>query len=549
MSKRWLFLMAIGFSSPLMGQMTPTTQLATTTVSNGEVPLAEPFRSRVSGIEFCPPAGGQLIRQVNSGDIVRFIYGQRSWDLRAKFVHLNKPVHLSQPIIDNGTGGLLEMTVEELKATNPSANVLFQGVKEVGDTKVKVAVIEARYNQGADRATTREAIFRLDDQNYYMLQLTSPGMPKGAPEQEANESPDEELASNTFSRVLETVKLLDRADLKKEQVKRLFRTREVFATWDVTRLKEALVAEQFLRIIRDGKDVGYMQERDQATQEGNNDGVEVTMKVHLVNDQEPVAPSPAPPPAQADNNGQLIPLPIVPAQPAAPVNTGPTRIDRVAKMFVSYDRRHEIWSVDSLIDDGGLVPLKTSEMGNSDMELHRVLDRKAAAEGLNGDEKHLDRHDPPVIQAESYHLSVNNYAKVQKGVPIEQDLPVYYIPQALAHLLPRLLPLKQPGTYMFASYVSEQRAVMARYVDVLDEQEVDLDGKKIRAVPVTDRIGVEGSATTHYMARNGQWLGSVNDEQKLMVLPSDRETILQIWKDAKLDDPIIQDVPAPVMSP
>ena len=123
-------------------------------------------------------------------------------------------------------------------------------------------------------------------------------------------------------------------------------------------------------------------------------------------------------------------------------------------------------------------------------------------------------------------------------MPIERDLPVYYIPLAITHLLPRLVPLDEPGQYMFASYVSDQKEVMARYVDVQREQELMLDGKKIRAIPVMDRIGVEGSATTHYMTHEGEWLGSVNVDQKVMVLPSDKESIKQLWKDADLGDAV-----------
>jgi hypothetical protein len=45
---------------------------------------------------------------------------------------------------------------------------------------------------------------------------------------------------------------------------------------------------------------------------------------------------------------------------------------------------------------------------------------------------------------------------------------------------------------------------------------------------------VDGAPTLHYLTRDGQWLGSVNEEQKLTVLPSDAETIRMLWKDAKL---------------
>jgi hypothetical protein len=164
-----------------------------------------------------------------------------------------------------------------------------------------------------------------------------------------------------------------------------------------------------------------------------------------------------------------------------------------------------------------------------------VLDRQAAKDHEVGDEK--DKSQPPVRKTERYTLSVNTYAKVgSSGAPVTRQLPVFYLPQALGHLLPRLLPLGDARTYMFATYVNDQREVMSRYIDVQREQDATLDGRHVRAIPVIDRIGVQGSATTHYITRDGQWLGSVNEDAKIAVLPSDEGEIKRLWKDAKFSD-------------
>ena len=59
-----------------------------------------------------------------------------------------------------------------------------------------------------------------------------------------------------------------------------------------------------------------------------------------------------------------------------------------------------------------------------------------------------------------------------------------------------------------------------------------INDQRVVAVPIRDRIGVDGSATTHYMTKDGRWLGSVNTDQKLQVLPSDRDSLEPIWKNA-----------------
>jgi hypothetical protein len=90
---------------------------------------------------------------------------------------------------------------------------------------------------------------------------------------------------------------------------------------------------------------------------------------------------------------------------------------------------------------------------------------------------------------------------------------------------------------MFATYVADRGEVMSRYVDVGREQPVKLAGLEVRAIPVRDRIGLEGSATTHYLSPEGRYLGSVNEETRITVTPTDAKTLEQIWKEANLTRP------------
>jgi hypothetical protein len=88
---------------------------------------------------------------------------------------------------------------------------------------------------------------------------------------------------------------------------------------------------------------------------------------------------------------------------------------------------------------------------------------------------------------------------------------------------------------------------MARYVDVLKEQEVTFNGQKIRAVPIRDRITWEGPITTHYVSTDGKYLGSestllsrVNGQEKrskITVVPTDAATLSKIWVDPNLTEP------------
>ena len=90
---------------------------------------------------------------------------------------------------------------------------------------------------------------------------------------------------------------------------------------------------------------------------------------------------------------------------------------------------------------------------------------------------------------------------------------------------------------MFASYIGDQREVVRRFVDVGMEGEYNLNGKKIHAIPIKDRLGLEGSATTHYVTPEGEYLGSVNPDSKVTIVPTDAATLEKMWKDINLSRP------------
>ena len=294
-------------------------------------------------------------------------------------------------------------------------------------------------------------------------------------------------------------------------MQRLYRTQEFLSLLDEKQIRAVLHPDEVLRVVRDKKDVGYVEVTEKPATHASHDGVEIVLRSRIISQTPAASP--------------------VAAEPGAVAK--PAQVDRLATFFVSFDRRSEDWSVITTMIDGTNAPRTTTELGNSDRETQRVLDTDAIKNHEIDDPK--DPKQPPMVSVEKYVLSVNDYSKEHTGLPVERDLPPQsYLPQALGELLPRLLPLDDPRTYMFAFYVGDEHEVMARYVDVEPVQDVEFDGRVQRAVIVRDRIGVDGAPTLHYLTRDGQWLGSVNEEQKLTVLPSDAETIRMLWKDAKL---------------
>jgi hypothetical protein len=79
--------------------------------------------------------------------------------------------------------------------------------------------------------------------------------------------------------------------------------------------------------------------------------------------------------------------------------------------------------------------------------------------------------------------------------------------------------------------------VMLRYVDVEPERTLTFDGRRVQAIAVHERLGLEGSVTTHYMTADGRYLGSVNEDSRITVLPTDADTLERIWTTPDLTRP------------
>jgi hypothetical protein len=323
----------------------------------------------------------------------------------------------------------------------------------------------------------------------------------------------------SFTDMLDTVHLLEQTAVREEQEERLMHTRTLFVNWTPERIKAALVKEQWLRLMRDGKDVGYS---------------------YVVEDIGRDLPRPGHKESAftGGQDGALIGIRSR-TMPQAGV-----RVDAESWMWVSLDRKHEKWANNAYIDKGKDASGKpqidhVGDVGSSDVEERTVFDKDLEGQGeqIGPGKDNVDKNQPPYRRAEIHTLNDEQVGKDQNGEPVIRQLPVFYIAQGTAHLLPRLINRREAQKYMFASYVPEKREVMARYVDVGVEQEVTLGGQKVMAIPVRDRIGFEGSVTTHYVNAAGQYLGSVNPDTKVEILPSDAATLERIWKDVDLSKP------------
>lgn len=461
--------------------------------------LGQVFESQTGGIALRPPAGASEIRRAGDPDlVVEFIEEQKGWALKVHRMTFSQPMVLSTNDPTGSPPGILEATAQQFRTAQVNVEIVRQDVVNHG--ALEMGMLAMRYGTPQARKLAQQAIIKADDRVFYTLTFNSRSGVRPREDQageEAKVDPAEREAVETFQAVLDTVKVMDRAHIKLEQDERLRRTQVLLPNLNKARMTDAMMPEQWMRIIRDGRDIGYSYTVEEAHTYGGEAGVLVSSRMRTL--------------PQAD-----------------------VRVDVALSMYVSFNRKREWWSttVRMVNEDRQMEALET---GTLEERTRRV--RVPQAGGGIGED------DQPVMQAVQ-----QRFLAVTRSVERHEDryanmVPPYYLPQALGHMLPRLLPLNEARGYLFVSYISDQKELMFRYIDVGQEEEVDLLGRQVRAVPIADRIGLQGVPTIHYVSADGAYLGSrsvietEDGESISWIVPADADTIKSRWPDAQLTKP------------
>lgn len=485
----------------------PDAVVAPPAATRGPIKLGDALEFSRAGVSVRPPVGMKAIRYARPDEIVQFVDQQRQWTISLKRYILPEPYPLTSVHAARGANrtGMVEVTLLRIKQAAPDADVLRNDTTFVGEAET--GMLALRYNVGTQKKLNQRALIQANEQMYYDLAMVSPGTA-----QKDAEDPAEREAVEAFRTVLDSVKLLDLADVKRDQEERLFNTRALFMELG-PKMQKVLIPEQWFRVQRDGKDIGYSYHVERIDKKAAGQGVEVGTRTRLLREEE-------------QDDFELM-------------------------RSVTHDLKHEQFS--QLFVSG-----KTSEkfddrnwsmgFGTSDRNTQRVYD--AEQDRFTKDK---DKSKQPAVRLrEICTLNVAFYGRHSNPEPFTQGVPPWYLPQATSHLLPRLLPLAWEKKYMFASYQGDENfpMVRSRYVDVLRDRDVVLAGQKVRAVPITDWMD-EGTVTTHYMSMDGKYLGSETKidhgdvpPSTVTVIPSDVATIMKIWPEANTKAPAEAQRPA-----
>lgn len=469
--------------------------------------LGEWFENKTAGISLRTPAGSSEIHKAGMPDlIVEFHDQEHDILVRVSKLELREPRPLGDYLEKKQSKDGVLRSVSKSISEEYRAEKLREQILKVG--KYPMGVLAFRLQQGSRRTFHQQALIPVDQRFYYSITMTSPAAAAGAQQVD----PKEKLAADTFKEMLESVELHDRTAIARDQEERLFRTRALLLEiCEPKSVEKVLQAQQCLRLIQDGKDLGYSYVVEEKTTLDNRPGTLISVR------------------------SRTTPAPSV-------------QVDVVSQMFISDDWKHESWSHLATSQNGKQKNTR-SELGLSDLMEKDVLaeNRTRAVKTPDGD---VDEKQPVMQRIREHKLEVTTSLEAASGKPVTRDLPPWYLPQAARHLLPRLLASTEPKTYMFATYESEQGQLMSRYVDVQEQRDVSLAGKRFTAVPVKMRVGLEGAPTTYYVSPEGQFLGSetvyeTNGRKSVVqVIPSDEKTLKDLWFNPYLSKPKAGEIPA-----
>jgi hypothetical protein len=492
--------------------------------------LGPEFRSPAYGIALRPPANCDAA-PTGADQIAEFDDAKGHWTLKVMRRTFQQPTPLTDYNDQFGQSheGLLTLTVRQLR-NQQLLKVVAQDVIHIGQGgKTAVGILAMRYDRDLEHRLRQEALIAANDQLYYVLELDTPARP-GA--DNGVEDPGERRAADAFNQMLDSVELLDRRAIYRDQADRLIRTAGLLASFTPQYVQDRLIPEQYLRLQRDGRDVGYTYEYEEVD----------------------------------DKAGRIAGTPVVRIDMRSETTPSEgTDLQVQSRLTVTTDRKHEVWenlatvSVKPTPQNKAGTQTLFTEVGSSEQQVKvtAIPPGSALEAPPSAQPQSPDLQGQPGLRMKTvWTMTVVRTSSDVQNPDIKQDfpkftqeLPVFYLPMALSHLLPRLIPYTVPDTYLFATYVPDgdhgNPAVMMRYIDVLPAETVRLDGQTVLAVAIRDHVGLEGPTTTHYVsAESGHYLGSVTSivgadgiSTTEMVLPTDAATLRQIWPNCDLTRP------------
>ena len=243
----------------------------------------ERWREHSYGISLRPPLGSRLMSQTADDAILR-IYGQGGYTIR---LYIKKaPAQLT-------VQRLITQAIHQLGGAYPSATILDQQWPQLADRPAA-----AIYFRIPDRKqgpwVMAQTFLRLDSTALLMAQL------------EADEAQYPQ-ARPAFEAMLASLEIQDPKEINQARTEQINRGESWRQKLTTQQLHDAIEPNQWLRIIENGEDIGYMRIKEHAVNQMGHSGIRIDVQTRI--------------------------------------NVNNRAVDSIANFFASDNGEHEVWSV------------------------------------------------------------------------------------------------------------------------------------------------------------------------------------------------------------
>ncbi len=479
------------------------------------------FESVEAGVKLQLPAGdARTVGSANPPEdpqaLAVVTNPSENWRFELRAVPLDRPVSLRSNELPEGgrQAGLLELTAADMQR-RLNGDLLRLELAPLPDADAGVFAV--RYTLGPVTQLRQDALIRANDRLYYRLTLVSPA-PAGDVEA-LSESEEVKRAVVAFREAFDSFESIDQSALRDEQEKRLVSTRAMLVNLQPRgRLAAACGGEQWWIIKQAGQPVGFAQVIEEAADSLPPDAFNAFSDSERPGRADPMA-----------SDGVRVGVRL--RMQAGETDT----IDRASWSYASRQLDEgDFREANILVDEEGRAQ-RGVVIGQMRSRKVPVRDLTPRGPGL-GSTPTFDL----VEQAElEVTFTLDGHVV---GDPLVRQVPVFYVPRAIDHLLPRLLATwGKPQGYMVAAYAPDRREIFSRYLDVGEPEVVTLPaGGQGRAIVVTSRMGYSGQPTRHFIdPKTFVWLGSSTPSTSTQIYPVTREALEQalvgtaIWDDAE----------------
>jgi len=429
--------------------MTWVVLLAAAPTARGEIKLADEFLDANYGYSLRPPLNCQIVRQSSpaqggTAELVRFIPQEGNWILTVQLTTLPKEV--AMPV-------LLAGLQDELRRKYPGLKV-YRAVRRPTAGR-SGAVLVAGYTVGNMRWLHQQALIRLAPTQVFTLMLNSPLSTR-------------ETTEPLFDAVLRTFKVHASAEDQQALREGMVDGSNLLNRVRVRELADRLVAQTWLNVTLDGKDLGYLHVKERVGRHKGVSGIRIEQRGWLF---------------MPDGSSRQF--------------TG--------NFFVSDDLNEEAW--ESVVRT--VRPARPPERPVPSYLLSTV------DQGVRLADKIVLKFLPE--PSERTFSGATGIDLKEKVVAV----PPSYLPRTIAELLPRIVPLNKPDYYAFAAYDEQRRGLSTRTLRVLGKDSFRRGLRRIACWKLEDRLGPYAPGSVHYVDENGRLLRLESGELVMQPVPAD----------------------------